>query len=198
MPRNGLRKNPKKRISGIPASALRKPLVTTTCDANQDDGVNIFFNFGKIFLINLFSSICFQVFSHEQELALKKYLQQSAKLYSGLTSKTARELAFKYALKLQKAQVLKKMPSNWCLNKMTGEDWLNEYLKRHPDLSFEWPQTPLENAVNKRILASQGDGVNIFFRFWEDFSNQFVLFYLFSGFQSRTGTGSEEVLKDVC
>ena len=75
---------------------------------------------------------------------LKDYLVKASKIYYGLSPKSARELAYQYAVKLGKS-----FPSNWTINKCAGEDWLSGFLKRFTELSLRKPKaTSLARATS--------------------------------------------------
>lgn len=65
---------------------------------------------------------------------LEEYLVQSSKQY-GLTHKQVRDLAYSYAVKLQR-----KFPNRWETEKTAGLDWMKGFMKRHQRLSLRKPE----------------------------------------------------------
>ena len=74
---------------------------------------------------------CRKVFSDTEEAMLKDYFIKASKIHHGLSSKSARELAYQFAIKVNKS-----FPSNWENNKSAGKDWLSGFLKKFPELSL--------------------------------------------------------------
>ena len=75
------------------------------------------------------------MFTPQQELGLKKYLECAFDIHFGLTTQEIRKLAFEYAHyhKL-------KIPVTWTSNKSAGVEWQKAFLSRHPDISIWKPQ----------------------------------------------------------
>ena len=87
---------------------------------------------------------CRKVFSDVEEVMLKDYLVKASKIHYGLSPKSARELAYQYAVKLGKSVL-----SNWTINQCAGEDWLSGFLKRFTELSLRKPEaTSLARATS--------------------------------------------------
>lgn len=85
-----------------------------------------------------------QIFSDDEENKLAVYLKTAADIYYGLTPYETRKFAFEYAKKNNKT-----MPESWKTKLMAGEDWLGNFLKRHPSLSIRSPQaTSLPRATS--------------------------------------------------
>lgn len=70
-----------------------------------------------------------------QEDELVKYLLRSSAMYFGLTNEENRALAYEYAIKLEV-----RMPASWRRKAMADEEWLNEFMRRHPNLAL--PKSP--------------------------------------------------------
>ena len=95
---------------------------------------------------------CRKVFSDAEETMLKNYFIKASKIHYGLSAKSARELAYQFAIKLNKS-----FPSNWENNKSAGKDWLSGFLKRFLELSLRKPEaTSLARATsfNKTNVSS--------------------------------------------
>ena len=95
---------------------------------------------------------CRKVFSDAEETMLKDYFIKASKIHYGLSAKSARELAYQFAIKVNKS-----FPSNWENNKSARKDWLSGFLKRFPELSLRKPEaTSLARATlfNKTNVSS--------------------------------------------
>lgn len=76
-----------------------------------------------------------KVFTSEQEDALHEYIVDCSNKFYGLSTKDCRRLAYEMA-EINKIS----MPSTWVTNKMAGKDWLQNFRRRHPDLSLKKPE----------------------------------------------------------
>ena len=65
---------------------------------------------------------CRKVFSDAEETMLKDYFIKVSKIIHGLSAKSARKLAYQFAIKVSKF-----FPSNWEKNKSAGKDWLSSF-----------------------------------------------------------------------
>ena len=65
---------------------------------------------------------CRKVFSDAEKTMLKDYFIKASKIHHGLSAKSARELAYRFAIKVNKF-----FPSNWEKNKSAGKDWLSGF-----------------------------------------------------------------------
>lgn len=65
--------------------------------------------------------------------------------YFGLSPSEGCKLAFKFATALQK-----KMPETWTKNQMAGIEWFRGFMKRHPKLSLQKPETTNSNRAFTR------------------------------------------------
>ena len=91
-----------------------------------------------------------------EETMLKDYFIKASKIHYGFSVKSARELAYQFAIKVE-VKVNKPFPSNWENNKFVGKDWLFGFLKRFPKLSLRKPEvTSLARATsfNKTNVSS--------------------------------------------
>ncbi|XP_050501719.1 uncharacterized protein LOC126881477 isoform X1 [Diabrotica virgifera virgifera] len=96
-----------------------------------------------------------QVFTNSEELLLVEYLQKCCNLNYGLNYRQVRSLAYEYALKNNK-----KMPKEWETNKLTGRDWILNFMKRHKNaLSLRKP----ENTSLARIKGFNKQSVVEFY-----------------------------------
>lgn len=96
-----------------------------------------------------------QVFTNAEELLLVDYLQKCCNLNYGLNYRQVRSLAYEYALKNNK-----KMPKEWEKNKVTGRDWILNFMKRHKNkLSLRKP----ENTSLARIKGFNKQNVTEFY-----------------------------------
>ncbi|XP_053623521.1 uncharacterized protein LOC128682698 [Plodia interpunctella] len=85
-----------------------------------------------------------QIFTADEEEALEDYLKTSSDIYFGLTPYKARKFAYEFAERNSK-----NVPESWKIKKVAGEDWLGNFLKRHPTLSIRTPQaTSLSRATS--------------------------------------------------
>jgi DDE superfamily endonuclease len=76
-----------------------------------------------------------QIFTYEQETVLAEYLTTCSAMFHGLTPKRVRSLAYEMAVK---NSII--CPQTWHDSKMSGADWFNAFLKRHPQLSIRCPE----------------------------------------------------------
>lgn len=95
-----------------------------------------------------------RVFSVEEEISLSEYLKTSSKMAHGLTYSQTRELAYQYAVKLNK-----EMPKNWTTDRKAGVDWMKLFMKRHAELSLRRP----EKTSLSRATAFNSTTVKAFF-----------------------------------
>ena len=95
-----------------------------------------------------------QIFTLEEEKALKTHIIKMSKLFYGLDKWKVRKLAFEFA-KLKK----KKVPNSWHARKIAGEDWLKGFRKRMGSLSLRTP----ESTSLARAMAFNRFNVNSFF-----------------------------------
>ena len=65
---------------------------------------------------------CWKLFSDAEETMLKNYFIKASKIHHGLSAKSAWELAYQFAIKVNKF-----FPSNWEKNKSAGKDWLSGF-----------------------------------------------------------------------
>ena len=65
---------------------------------------------------------CWKVFSDAEKTMLKDYFIKASKIHHGLSAKSARELAYQFATKVNKF-----FPLNWEKNKSAGKDWLSGF-----------------------------------------------------------------------
>jgi len=106
-----------------------------------------------------------QIFPNDMENALEKYLLHCSNIFHGLTTKSARILAFEYA---QRNNC--KIPQNWITNKMASEDWLLGYMDRHPILSLRRP----EATTLARMSAFNQDTISNFFNKLEELFTRYA------------------------
>lgn len=84
-----------------------------------------------------------QVFTDQEEIMFVSYLKSAANIHYGLTSESARRLAYEFAVHNNKP-----VKFNWEKNKAAGEDWLYNLRKKHK-LSLRTPeQTSLQRCVS--------------------------------------------------
>ncbi|KAF2900299.1 hypothetical protein ILUMI_05885 [Ignelater luminosus] len=95
-----------------------------------------------------------QIFSDEQENALKQYYQKCALLFYGLSTKDCRHVAYQMAVHNNV-----KVSTRWVENEMAGIDWLRGFRQRHPDLSLRKP----EACSLARATAFNRETVKTFF-----------------------------------
>ena len=75
---------------------------------------------------------------------LKDYFIKASKIHHGFSAKSARELTYQFAIKVNKS-----FPSNLEKNKSAGKDWLSGFLKGFPELSLRKPEaTSLARATS--------------------------------------------------
>jgi len=85
-----------------------------------------------------------RVFSVEEENELAQYLLTASKHHHGLSTTATRTLAHEYAKRNQKTY-----PGSWDTNGRAGEEWLQGFLKRNPELSIRAPEaTSLGRATS--------------------------------------------------
>lgn len=90
-------------------------------------------------------------------------------MFHGLSCAAARRLAYEFATALKKESNLSYIPQSWH-GKVPGEvgsagpDWLNGFMKRHPDLALRKP----ESTSLSRTSAFNQHNVNVFFEKLKD------------------------------
>lgn len=77
-----------------------------------------------------------RVFTDDEEALLSDYLQQSCRMYFGLTSEEVRRLAYEFAYKNNKT-----LPLNWQEKCTAGIDWFQGFMKRHKEISLRQPES---------------------------------------------------------
>jgi hypothetical protein len=87
-----------------------------------------------------------QIFSDHDEKELADYILQAGRIYYGLSTTETRKLAFEYATaNLSESDI----PSSWKEKKHSGQDWLDGFMNRHPQLAIRKPQaTSLSRATS--------------------------------------------------
>jgi len=84
-----------------------------------------------------------QIFTNADEQTIAECLFLSSKLHYGLSTKTARTLAYDVAIANNIT-----VPPNWNTNKCGSADWLRSFMKRRPELSLRTPKgTTLARAT---------------------------------------------------
>ena len=78
---------------------------------------------------------CRQVFTTDEEVALKDYLVKASEIQYGLTRLQVRELAYEFAFRNKKT-----FPTTWEQNQRASEDWFSGFMKRFPELSLRRPE----------------------------------------------------------
>lgn len=90
----------------------------------------------------------------DQECSLANDLKTSAKMCHGLTTKQVRELAYQYAVRLNRT-----IPSSWEENNKASLDWLKGFSKKQDSLSVRKP----ENTSLVRTTSFNRHNVQNFF-----------------------------------
>ncbi|XP_047103685.1 MFS-type transporter clz9-like [Schistocerca piceifrons] len=99
-----------------------------------------------------------RIFTVEEEETLAVDITTAGNIHYGLTSKTARIVAYEYATRNGKS-----VPQNWEREKMAGLEWLRAFMKRNR-LSLRTPeQTTLVTMV--AIISASGTAVPTFLVF---------------------------------
>lgn len=101
-----------------------------------------------------------QIFTAKEEGQLSEYIKTSAKMFHGLSTLSARKLAFSFAMNLGKSNI----PSSWSVNEMAGEDWLEGFRRRDNSMSLRTPE-PTSVA---RAMGFNRHNVGTFFNNLED------------------------------
>lgn len=96
-----------------------------------------------------------QVFTRDQENALKKYALRCQEHYYGLSSIELKQLAFEMAVRLKIPY-----PPAWNELQMAGWHWYYKFMSRHPELVL---RTPEQTSLN-RVRAFCKENVEVFFR----------------------------------
>ncbi|XP_044764429.1 uncharacterized protein LOC123320994 [Coccinella septempunctata] len=100
-----------------------------------------------------------RVFSDEQENILKDFIIKCSQMCYGRSTKDVRQLAYELAVH-NKIHI----PKQWIENKTAGVDWLQGFMKRHPELSIRQP----EACSLSRATSFNRNNVEQFFRNLED------------------------------
>lgn len=95
-----------------------------------------------------------QIFTNKEEDQLCDYLQNSSRIFYGLTYDQFRKLAYDFLKQLKKPH-----RSAWEKHKMASKDWLLGFMARHPMLSLRKP----ENTSISRATSFNSTNVNEFF-----------------------------------
>ena len=95
-----------------------------------------------------------RIFTDKQELELKGYILTCSRMFYGLPIKERRCIAFEMAT-INKISI----PQRWHKDSMAGIDLVNNFRKRHPDLSLRTP----EGCSLSRATSFNAHSVNIFF-----------------------------------
>ena len=95
-----------------------------------------------------------RIFTDKQELELKEYILTCSRMFYGLPIKECRCIAFEMAT-INKINI----PQRWHKDSMAAIDWMNNFRKRHPDLSLRAP----EGCSLSRATSFNAHNVNIFF-----------------------------------
>ena len=74
-----------------------------------------------------------QIFCDTEEKELAEYILQVGRIYYGLSTTEVRKVAFEYAAANLESS---KIPCSWKKNKQNRVDWLNGFMKRHPQLAI--------------------------------------------------------------
>lgn len=115
--------------TGVPRTTLRRK----TALMRENNDANIGTDYSKA-----------QIFSCAEEKELADYLQKCSKMFYGLTTRAAKELAYEMAVVNGK-----KVPASWEACKQAGKEWLIGFLRRHPQLSIRQPEaTSLARATS--------------------------------------------------
>lgn len=100
-----------------------------------------------------------QVFSGEEEHLLNDYLLKCSSMHYGLTYRQTRELAYEYAVRLNK-----KFPAKWHDEKLAGIDWMKSFRKRNTNISLRKP----ENTSLARATSFNKVNVDNFFKNYKE------------------------------
>nr|XP_047122403.1 uncharacterized protein LOC105843077 isoform X2 [Hydra vulgaris] len=94
-----------------------------------------------------------RIFTDKQELELKEYILTCSRMFYGLPIKECRCIAFEMAT-INKISI----PQKWHKDSMAGINWMNNFRKRHPDLSLRTPE-----GCSLSRATFNAHNVNIFF-----------------------------------
>ena len=93
-----------------------------------------------------------QIFNDELQKLLYEYIVKASQIYHGLTTRNVRELGYTFA-KSNGVQV----PNSWDANEIAGVDWFEGFMKRHPTLSIQSPESTslarITNCNEENILT---------------------------------------------
>lgn len=95
-----------------------------------------------------------KIFSEAEEHSLCDYILQCTRMCYGKSTKEVRQLAYELAV----ANSIK-IPNNWEREKKAGIDWLQSFMKRHPNLSIRQP----EACSLSRATSFNQHNVSLFF-----------------------------------
>lgn len=133
---------------------------------------------------------CRLIFSNEQEICLKDYMLTCSKMCYGKSTKDFRILAYEMA-KINKI----KMPDTWEENKRAGIDWLQGFLKRHPQVSIRQPEgcsISRATSFNKHNVFRFFDNLEEAYRRSDNFADGSRIFNL-----DETGTTTVQKPKKI-
>lgn len=102
-----------------------------------------------------------KIFSAAEEMQLVEYCLSASKMGYGLSTIKLRELAYEFAMKLNKRMPHSRggRPNPWITNKQAGEDWLRAFFRRHQGLSIRKP----EATSIGRMSAFNRHNVDLFY-----------------------------------
>lgn len=150
-----LRKEISLRRASLQFNVPKTTLIRYAKKKQQDNTAAICKSMGKY--------VC--VFSEAQELELVSYLKDMENRLFGLTMQDCRRLAFQLA---QKNHLNHPFNKN---NEMAGEDWMKNFLSRHPDLSIRKP----EATSGARAMGFNRPNVAQFFDLLGDIVDKYKL-----------------------
>lgn len=97
---------------------------------------------------------CRQIFTNDQEDALKDYILKCSKMCYGQSTFSVRTLAFEMA-QINHIEI----PESWRIKKQAGLEWLHGFFRRNSDVSVRRP----ENCSLSRMTAFNATNVKAFF-----------------------------------
>ncbi|KAJ8879727.1 hypothetical protein PR048_020335 [Dryococelus australis] len=119
--------------AGIPRSTIKRYVIKAT-----EFGTN-----------NVNSRPCsehLKIFSHDEEKLLPNYIKHACLIYYGLSTQSARKLAYEFATANGK-----EIPTNWSTNKMSGKEWMNSFMQHHALTLRTTEQTSLGRATELNV-----------------------------------------------
>lgn len=93
-----------------------------------------------------------QVFTEDEEIDLKSYLEATVKKYNVLSTVHLAQLVYRFAVERKKIYRNFVIPSSWLDQKKSSYDWVRRFMLRHPDFSLRAPTANRTGVLNCKLI----------------------------------------------